>query len=100
MPFKLARHFAERAAERLPSAPILTSPLADRQRSSIALEDLAGGIAFSEIPGFARAPMPAAAAPNDASSEQLKIQQDTYALMSGAGINVIVKNLDQQSRFG
>jgi hypothetical protein len=101
MTFKLARHVVERAAERSSPASELTAPLADRQLSSIALSDLAGGIAFSEIPGFAHAPTAAApAAPHDASSEQLRVQQDTYALMSGAGINVVVKNFDQQSRFG
>jgi hypothetical protein len=33
-------------------------------------------------------------------AQQLKILQDIYNLMSGAGINVIVKNADLQSRFG
>jgi hypothetical protein len=101
MPFKLARHFAERAAERSLSSSEAIAPPAERQLTSIAVGDLASGIVFSEVPGFSGAPIPSATAPpNESSSQQIKIQQDTYALMSGAGINVVVKNLDQQSRFG
>jgi hypothetical protein len=100
MPFKLARQFAERAA-RAPSAAGSIVPITNHHLNPTALRDVAGGVAFSEIPGFTRAPIPAEpAAANESSTEQLKIQRDTYALMSGAGINVIVKNLDQQSRFG
>ncbi len=33
-------------------------------------------------------------------AQQLKILQDIYNLMTGAGINVIVKNPDLQARFG
>ncbi len=59
-------------------------------------------IRFSALPGFSSA-LPQAS-PNDesnaAAAQQLKIQQDTYTLMNGPGINVVVKNVDQQSRFG
>jgi hypothetical protein len=33
-------------------------------------------------------------------AQQLKILQDIYGLMTGPGINVIVKNSDLQARFG
>ena len=33
-------------------------------------------------------------------TQQLKVLQDIYNLMTGAGINVIVKNADLHARFG
>ncbi|HEY2148082.1 MAG TPA: hypothetical protein VGH32_09105 [Pirellulales bacterium] len=100
MSFKLARHFAERAAEPAPPAADSTAPFAAGAVNPTAFGAAAAGIAFSELPGFAHAPIPAASdAPDESAAEQLRIQRDTYALMSGAGINVVVKNSDQQSRF-
>ncbi len=99
MPFKLARHFAQHANEQQSAARESNPAVAPR---SIGFDNLLGGaFAFSQLPGFARPPVDAAASGSPSqSAEQLKAQQDMLALMSGAGINVVVKNLDQQSRFG
>jgi hypothetical protein len=36
----------------------------------------------------------------DPTAQQLKVLQEIYSLMTGPGINVIVKNLDVPARFG
>jgi hypothetical protein len=59
-----------------------------------------GGFRFSDLPGFGGGlPQPAANDPGNNAAEQLKIQQNIYALMTGQGINVIVKNPNPQSTF-
>jgi hypothetical protein len=102
MAFKLARHFAQQTSEPQQRARAPQAMFGARHFSSIGQSDLErGAFRFSDLPGFGSAPMPSTA--NESTrpaTEQLKVQQETFALMSGAGINVVVKNLDQQSRFG
>ena len=43
---------------------------------------------------------PTETATSDLSQQQLQVQQEMLALMTGEGINVNVKNLDTQARFG
>jgi hypothetical protein len=101
MAFKLARHFA-RQANPAPDRAMAQASVGGGHLGSVDLGDLAGGaFRFSDLPGFSRAPLPTTS--NESTkpaAEQLKVQQDTFALMTGQGINVVVKNLDQQSRFG
>ncbi len=101
MEFKLARHFAQQASQLPPRARTPQAMSGARHLSAISPGDLAGGaFRFSDLPGFGRAPLqPIANEPAKPSAEQLKVQQETYALMTGPGINVVVKNLDQQARF-
>jgi hypothetical protein len=102
MAFKLARHFAQQASQLSPRARAPQATPGAGHFNSIGLGDLAGpGLRFSDVPGFGRAPQqPMANESTKPAAEQLKVQQDTFALMTGSGINVVVKNLDQQSRFG
>jgi hypothetical protein len=37
---------------------------------------------------------------SDLAQQQLQVQQEMLALMTGEGVNVNVKNLDTQARFG
>jgi hypothetical protein len=102
MAFKLARHFAQQASQ-FPNRAIAPQAMPGAEHfNSIGLGDLAGpAFRFSDVPGFGRAPQqPISDESTKPAAEQLKVQQETYALMSGAGINVVVKNLDQQARFG
>jgi hypothetical protein len=101
MAFKLARHFAQQASQPPQRATAPQAVLGTRHFSAIGLGDLAGGaFRFSDVPDFGRAPLqPIANESAKPAAEQLKVQQETYALMTGQGINVVVKNLDQQSRF-
>ena len=102
MAFKLARHFAKQASQLPHRAIAPQAMLGARPFGSIGLGDFAGGaFRFSDLPGFGHAPLQSTA--NESTrpaAEQLKVQQETFALMSGPGINVVVKNLDRESRFG
>jgi hypothetical protein len=102
MAFKLARHFVQQASQLPPRAKAPQAMPGAGHFNSIGLGDLAGpGLRFSDLPGFGRAPLqPIANESAKPAAEQLKLQQETFALMTGQGINVVVKNLDQQSRFG
>jgi hypothetical protein len=111
MAFKLASHFANpsihphspETAGRAPRAASLANRAAHGTRHLGAAGFGAAdgvGFRFSDLPGFGGGlAQPAANDSGNNAAEQLKVQQEIYALMTGQGINVIVKNPNPQSTF-
>ncbi|HEV2970693.1 MAG TPA: hypothetical protein VGY55_12050 [Pirellulales bacterium] len=110
MAFKLASHFGKHsphphstdAAGRMPHAASIANRAGHgaRHLGAAGFGAPAGGFRFSDLPGFSGGlPQPAASDPGNNAAQQLKTQQDIYALMTGQGINVVVKNPNPQSTF-